>query len=287
MKGHRRGIAIAVLLTLGFTGLGRAAPDAIPGKGIGYCGPLKDIAAAKAAGFDYIEVRTSEVAALSDAEFEALAAELKQLAYPAPAAYWFVPAEIKLTGPAIDKDRQMEYLHRALDRVARLGVRVIVFGSGGARQVPEGFAMDEAFRQLVDFGKRAGPEARKRNITIAIEPQRREECNIINSTAEALRWVEAVNDPNMQLMIDYYHFSVEKEDPAIILKAKGHLRHLHMANPNHRVMPLDWEEYNYGPFFAALRQIHYGDLIGLEASPNNLASDGPKTIALLRRALEW
>jgi D-psicose/D-tagatose/L-ribulose 3-epimerase len=287
MKGHRQAIAIAVLLSLGLLTLGRSAPDAIPGKRIGYCGPLKDIAAAKAAGFDYMEVRTSEVAALSDAEFDRVAAQLRQLAFPAPAAYWFVPAEIKLTGPAIDKARQMEYLHRALDRVARLGVRVIVFGSGGARQVPEGFAMDEAFRQLVDFGKRAGPEARKRNITIAIEPQRREECNIVNSTAEALRWVEAVNDPNIQLMIDYYHFSVEKEDPAIIPKVKGHLRHLHMANPNRRVMPLDWEEYNYAPFFAALREIHYGGLIGLEASTNNLPSDGPKTIALLRRAMGW
>jgi sugar phosphate isomerase/epimerase len=282
MKGHRLAIAIAALLSLG-----RAAPDALPGKGIGYCGPLQDIAAAKAAGFDYMEVRTSEVAALSDAEFERLSAQLKQLAFPAPAAYWFVPAEIKLTGPAVDKDRQMEYLHRALDRVSRLGVRLIVFGSGGARQVPAGFPIEEAFRQLVDFGKRAGPEARKRNITIAIEPQRREECNIINNTIEALRWVEAVNDPNIQLMIDYYHFSVEKEDPAIILKVKDHLRHLHMANPNRRVMPLDWAEYDYELFFAALRQIHYQNLIGLEASTTSLASDGPKTIALLRRALGW
>ena len=32
---------------------------------IGYCGPLKDIDAVKAAGFEYMEVRTSEVAALS------------------------------------------------------------------------------------------------------------------------------------------------------------------------------------------------------------------------------
>jgi hydroxypyruvate isomerase len=80
---------------------------------------------------------------------------------------------------------------------------------------------------------------------------------------------------------------VEKEDPAIILKVKGHLRHLHMANPNNRVMPLAWEEYNYAPFFAALRQIHYADLIGLEASTNNLPSEGPKTIALLRRVLGW
>jgi sugar phosphate isomerase/epimerase len=251
---------------------------------IGYCGPLKDIAAVKAAGFDYMEVRTSEVAALSDADYESLAVRLKRLALPVSAAYWFLPAEIKVTGPSIDKNRQMEYLYKALDRVSRLGVRLIVFGSSGARQVPEGFPKKEAFKQLVDFGKRVGPAARARNITIAIEPQRREESNIINSTAEALAWVEAVNDPNIQLMIDYYHFSAEKEDPAIIAKVRDHLRHLHMANPNNRVMPLRWTEYNYGPFFAALREIGYDKLIGLEASSNDLQADGPKSIELLRRA---
>ena len=260
---------------------------ASPGKvRIGYCGPLKDIDSVKAAGFDYMEVRMSEVAALSDANYEQLAAKLKRLALPVPAAYWFLPAEIKVTGPNIDKDRQMAYLHTALDRVSRLGVQVIVFGSSGARQVPEGFSKKEAFEQLVDFGKRAGPEARSRNITIAIEPQRREESNIINTTAEALAWVEAVNHPNIQLMIDYYHFSVEKEDPAVISKVQGHLRHLHMANPNNRVMPLNLEEYSYGPFFTALRGIRYDKLIGLEASSNDLQAEGPKSIALLKRALE-
>jgi sugar phosphate isomerase/epimerase len=252
---------------------------------IGYCGPLKDIDAVKAAGFDYMEVRTSEVAALSDADYDNLARRLKELALPVPAAYWFLPAEIKVTGPNVDKDRQKEYLQRALDRTARLGVRLIVFGSSGARQVPDGFSKKVAFGQLVDFGKRAGVEARSRNITIAIEPQRREESNIINNVSEALAWVEAVNDPNVQLMIDYYHFSVEKEDPAIIPKVRAHLRHLHMANPNQRVMPLNWNEYDYAPFFAALRGIGYDRLIGLEASSNDLKTEGPKSIALLRRAM--
>jgi D-psicose/D-tagatose/L-ribulose 3-epimerase len=252
---------------------------------VGYCGPLKDIDAVKSAGFDYMEVRTSEVAALSDEDYEQLAAKLRRLALPVPAAYWFLPPEIKVTGPNIDKARQMAYLHTALDRVSRLGVRVIVFGSSGARQVPEGFSQQEAFAQLVDFGKRAGPEARSRNITVAIEPQRREESNIINTTGEALTWVQAVNHPNVQLMIDYYHFAVEKEDPASVLKVRDHLRHLHMANPNNRVMPLNPNEYNYAPFFAALRQIRYDGLIGLEASSNDLQRDGPKSVALLQRAL--
>jgi D-psicose/D-tagatose/L-ribulose 3-epimerase len=76
---------------------------------------------------------------------------------PTPAAYWFVPGEIKLTGPNIDKAKQADYLERALDRMSRLGVHVIVFGSSGARNFPEGFSKRQAFDQLVDFGKRTGP----------------------------------------------------------------------------------------------------------------------------------
>jgi D-psicose/D-tagatose/L-ribulose 3-epimerase len=253
---------------------------------VGYCGSVKDIDQVKAAGFDYMEVRTSEVAALSDTDYESVAAKFKQVGLPVLSANLFIPADIKVTGPQIDKQRQMEYVRRALDRVSRLGVRLVVFGSGGARQVPEGFSHQEAFQQLVDFGKRIAPEARSRNITIAIEPLRHQETNIINNTTEALQWVDAVNDPNIQLMIDYYHFQVEKEDPSAILKVKGHLRHLHMANPEGRVLPLKWDEYNYGPFFAVLRQIHYDRLISLEASTKDLAEEGPQSIALLRRAFE-
>src|SRR5450755_4284830 len=104
MKIHRR-LAIATHLAIAAilfcSGLAALAQSG--GKvRIGYCGPLKDIDAVKAAGFDYMEVRTSEVAALSDADYEKLVLRLKELALPVSAAYWFLPAEIKVTGPNVD-----------------------------------------------------------------------------------------------------------------------------------------------------------------------------------------
>jgi D-psicose/D-tagatose/L-ribulose 3-epimerase len=274
---------IAALLTLlvCVVVVSAAAPEKVK---VGYCGALKDIDAVKAAGFDYLEVRTSEVAALSDADFDQAAAKLRQVGLPALSANLFIPATIKVTGPAIDKQKQMEYVRHALDRVSKLGVTLVVFGSGGARQVPDGFSHDEAFAQLVDFGKRIAPEARAHHITIAIEPLRHQETNIVNNSLEGLAWVKAVNDPNIQLMIDFYHFAVEKEDPSDILKVKDHLRHLHMANPNGRVIPADWNEYDYAPFFAELRKIHYDRLISVEASTKDLVAQGPPAITLLRRA---
>jgi len=46
--------------------------------------------------------------------------------------------------------------------------------------------------------------------------------------------------PNIQLMIDFYHFlGGKKNKTPPNFKVQDHLRHLHMANPNGRVMPLE------------------------------------------------
>ena len=76
---------------------------------IGYCGALKDIDTVKSAGFDYMEVRTSEVAAFSDADFETVAAKFKRIGLPVLSANLFIPSDIKVTGPNVDQRHQMEY----------------------------------------------------------------------------------------------------------------------------------------------------------------------------------
>jgi D-psicose/D-tagatose/L-ribulose 3-epimerase len=252
---------------------------------IGYCGGIGDIDAARAAGFDYIELRTAEIANLSDTDFDGLVEKMKASGFPVPTTYQFIVGKMKITGPDINKDEEQAYVRKALDRVSQLGVHTVVVGSGTARQYPEGFQKEEAFRQLVDFFKRLGPEARTRQIVIAIEPLRREETNIINSMGEGLTLIAAVNDPNVQLNLDFYHLEMVQEDPAIILKAGSHIAHVHMSNPNNRVFPLRWSEYNYGPFFENLRKIGYDKEISLEGATKDFAGEAPKAIAFLRSAM--
>ena len=253
---------------------------------VGYCTSLRNIEAAKAAGFDYVELSTSEIAGLSDADFEQAVTRIKATGLPVPATNLFLPAALKVTGAEIDRDQQMAYVKKAFDRLARVGTEIVVFGSGGARRVPDGFPKDQAFQQLVDFGRRIAPEARARGITIAVEPLRREETNIINSAAEGLTLVNAIGDVNFQLMIDFYHLASEKEDPAIVARARDHIRHLHVANPTGRVFPRKWDEYDYAPFFTALKAIGYDKRISVEASTQALEADAPQAIALLRSAFQ-
>lgn len=255
-----------------------------PAVAVGWCTGLKNLETAKAAGFDYVELGTSELAGLSEADFEKAVAEITRVGLPVPVTNLFLPGTLKVTGPEVDPAAQMAYVTRAFDRLQRLGTTIVVFGSGGARRVPDGFPQDQAFDQLVAFGKRIAPAAQARGITVAIEPLRTQETNIINSAAEGLRLVEAIDHPAFQLMIDFYHLASEQEDPSIVQKAGTHLRHLHTANPQGRVFPLAWEEYEYGPFFAALRQSGYAARISVEGSSKDVAADAPKSIALLREA---
>jgi D-psicose/D-tagatose/L-ribulose 3-epimerase len=252
---------------------------------VGYCTSVKNLAAAKAAGFDYVELATTEIAALSDDEFEQTARTAAAIGLPTPVSNLFLPATLKVTGPEADGDRQVAYVTKAFDRLARLGVDTVVFGSGGARRVPEGFPRDAAFRQLVEFGRRVAPLARAHGVTVAVEPLRREETNIVNSAAEGLELVEAVDDAGFQLMVDFYHLASEHEDPRIIVRARPHLRHVHMANPTGRVFPRTAEEFDYEPFFASLRAIGYDRRISIEASTTDMQADAPRAIALLRGAL--
>jgi sugar phosphate isomerase/epimerase len=253
---------------------------------VGLCTALKGIDGARAAGFDYLELGTSEIAALSDADFESAVAHVRQVGLPVPVTNLFLPATLKVTGPDVDPEEQIRYVRKAFTRLSRLGTGIVVFGSGGARRVPEGFPKDDAVKQLVEFGRRVAVEGKAHDITIAVEPLRRQETNIINSGAEGLDLVNAIDHPNFQLMIDFYHLASEREDPAIVLRAREHIRHLHMANPQGRVFPLDWGEYDYAPFFANLRAIGYDKRMSIEASAKDFTTEAPRAISLVRHAFD-
>src|SRR4029079_18154812 len=97
-----------ILLTVGIVAL--SCPLAAQGGSkvrVGYCTGLKNLEAAKAAGFDYVELSATEVAELSDAEFDAAVARIKELGIATPAANLFIPANIKITGPETDPAAQM------------------------------------------------------------------------------------------------------------------------------------------------------------------------------------
>jgi sugar phosphate isomerase/epimerase len=263
---------------------GLAAAQTAGSAQIGVCVDPDRFEAAQAAGFDYVETNASRVAALSDEEFEKLAAQVARMKIPLAASMSFIPGAIKLTGPETDPAKQMSYVTGVLSRLKQLGVKIVVFGSGGARRVPEGFSRDDAFNQLVDFCRRIAPIARENGITIVVEPLRKQETNIINTAREGLALVRAVDRPEIRLLVDYYHLSEEGESADVIAEAGPLLAHTHIANPAGRVFPLSPDESPYGGFFSNLCRIGYAGRLSIEASTKDFASEAPRSLALLRGA---
>jgi hypothetical protein len=95
----------------------------------------------------------------------------------------------------VDVSRPAEHVERTVGRLSALGVETLVFGSGKARQVPEGFSREEALSQLVAFGRLAAEAASRTGIVVVLEPLRRQETNIINTAREGLALVDTVGLP--------------------------------------------------------------------------------------------
>lgn len=239
--------------------------------------------AAKRSGFDYAELPLAEMMALSEADYDQLRSLLQQSGLPCRACNNFFPKTLRLTGPDAVTAEAVRYARAALTRAAELGAATVVFGSGGAKQVPDGFPLEAGYAQVVELLRQIAPIAQKEGITIAIEPLRKAECNLINTFREGCRLAADVGSPAVRVLIDFYHMTVEQESPEVLLElGPQYLAHVHFANPTGRVYPLHADEAQYQPFMQALHQIGYDGRISCEAYTDDFAASAPLALELLR-----
>jgi D-psicose/D-tagatose/L-ribulose 3-epimerase len=233
-------------------------------------------------GYDYVELYLAPLAALPEDEFLAVVDRLGKTGMPCEACCIFYPRTVRLTGPDVDWAQVEEYDRRAIARAARLGAKVIVFGSSGAKNVPEGFPYDRAWKQIVRSMQIAAPIAAEHGITIVIEPLNQKEANIVLTGAEGLKLAREIDRPSVQLLIDYYHMALENESPDILLEARDAIRHTHIATVPARTYPVAVEP-GYLPFFANLKAIGYQGRVSIEAKTENFEEDAAAALAVLKR----
>ena len=106
---------------------------------IGICGSLDQIPALAMAGADYLEMNIRSITRpdLADDQWSPPSANAWTL--PLRNGNSFIAPDVRLTGPDVDIVRQNEAVGRVLRRAGAIAAGVIVFGSGGARNIPDGF----------------------------------------------------------------------------------------------------------------------------------------------------
>lgn len=248
--------------------------------------PLADVEKLAAAGAEYAEPSLSKTMTLDDAAFEAARRRVEGSPIRVESMNWFVPPEVRLTGPEGDAAKGRAYAERALARAETLGAKRIVFGSPGARNVPEGFPMDKARDQLKTFLGGCGEiiASRGYGMHICVEPLNRGNSNIINTTAEGAALVRDLAHPKVRLMVDFYHWAIEKEPAATIAAAADLIEHMHFSRTDEaRTYPRDpGEDPRYAVFFDAVRGIGYSGRMSLEGNVTDLVAEARSGLGCLR-----
>ncbi|MFA6285886.1 MAG: sugar phosphate isomerase/epimerase family protein [Opitutaceae bacterium] len=251
---------------------------------IGIClDPIATLAWPSAPG-DFLEANVQGlfIPEAPDTDFAPVAAKLAPLHGRILAANCFLPGNLKVTGPSVDHDRLARYADTAFRRAAATGARFIVFGSGGARQIPDGWSHAEGFEQFVRALEICAPLAKKHGVTLVVEPLNRGECNLINTVVEGAVAVARVNHPNIRLLVDIFHMLRNDESPDDIVKVGPWIAHAHIAEKADRTAPGVAGD-DFRPWFAALKRAGYAGALSLECKFGpDPRKEGEASVAFLR-----
>ena len=257
---------------------------------LGVCTGFENITTAAEVGFSFVECNLSQLAAMSEAEFQALVAQAESFPVPVLRCNGFLPGEVKVTGPDVDEQAVRAYLDKALQRASAIGVKTAVFGSSAARNVPEGWSFDAAWKQLAAFLQIAAEYAETYDVDIAIEPLRRQESNIVNLVSEAMVLAAWVDSPRVGVLADTFHVLSSCEPWTNLKNAGEKLQHVHISGPlpdmSSRIYPAPGDGNDYGSIFEVLRQMDYPGLISVEAGTEDLKKDGAACLACLGEYFE-
>ena len=239
------------------------------------------------AGFSFLELHVqNHLKTLEDEDaFQAERARIQGAPIPALAANCFVPGSLKITGPDVDMPKLEQYVETALGRAQRAGIETVVFGSGGARRIPEGYDRGEAWQQLVAFGKMVGPIAEAHDVTIVVEPLNLRECNVLTTVGESGRYVQEVDHPSFLLLVDAYHWLRDKDSFDDIVRYGPLLRHVHIATEASRLPP-GFEACDFGAFFRALRLAGYDGPVSIEARWEDIEAQAAEAYTHLERIVQ-
>jgi sugar phosphate isomerase/epimerase len=205
----------------------------------GVCGKISNAKMLKDAGCEYIEEGVGGILMpdKGDDQFAKRLPEISASLLPVTCCNSFLPGDLKSVGSEAKHAQILAYADIAFHRARMCGVKNITFGSGGSRKIPDGFSKDEATKQFTDLLHRMGQLAAAQEITVAVEPLNKGECNFLNNIREVAAVVAAADHGSIGITADLYHMVLGGDVPDDLDRAVKFLRHFHLAEKEKRALP--------------------------------------------------
>jgi D-psicose/D-tagatose/L-ribulose 3-epimerase len=183
----------------------------------------------KRAGYDGAEIPVFEG---EPADYAEIGRRLEHLGLESTGIAIIPGVEMNPIGEAREqRAAALKHIEWIIECVAAMGAKVVggplhsTLGhfSGGA-------PTEEERKRGVEFHQAAGEIARRRGVTIAVEPVNRFECYFLTTAADLAAHLDAVGHPNVSGMYDTFHANIEEKNPIAAIDAIGrHLSHVHIS----------------------------------------------------------
>jgi sugar phosphate isomerase/epimerase len=182
--------------------------------------------------------------------------------------HWLMaaPKGLHVTTPDAEvRSRSWQHLRDLIDLAAELGDgAALVFGSPRQRCAAGGLTPQEAAKNLVDGFASIGGHACSRGVNVLVEALSPDQCDVVQTLAEAVEVVRQVGNPAIQTMFDVHNAVAETEPHAALVdRYYEYIRHVHVNELDGRHCGAG--DYDYAPVLDVLRRRRYPGWISLEA----------------------
>ena len=218
----------------------------------------------KALGFDIIEICVEDPETIDVGAIRARAAEAGVGVTICGA---FGPGRDLSSEDAAVRKAGLAYLRRCVDFAWELGSPFVsgpmYAGVGDAKLLDQAARREQWLRAVASL-REAASYAKERSVKFALEPLNRFETDLVNTVDQGLLLIKEIGADNVGLLLDTFHMNIEEKDiPAAIRRAKGHIVEFHACS-NDRGTP--GEDHLPWPRIAqALRETRYDGPIVIEA----------------------
>jgi D-psicose/D-tagatose/L-ribulose 3-epimerase len=120
------------------------------------------------------------------------------------------------------------------------------------------------WRNSVDVIRRVAERAKQAGVSLNLEIVNRFETNLLNTTAQGLKFIEDTGSDNVFLHLDTFHMNIEEASPADAIRVAGDkLGYFHIGESNRGYLGAG--TINFDAIFDALIDIGYADYFTFES----------------------